>query len=141
MKVEFFINCSFNKTAPVCEFFSNNNNVSYVLDEFENNIKTNFQFDKTDFLGIRFLNKDDDDDNIVFIKRILVDDIDLQHFIFQGLFEPIYNKSWYNKQKIKPPKIYKPCTELRHNGEWVLDINLPIWKMIMNFWINDEKLA
>ena len=132
MKVEFFINCSFKKTAPVCEFFSNNNNTRYVLDDFKNNIKTNFQFDKNDFLGIRFLNKDGDDDNTVSIKRILVDDIDLQHLIFQGSFEPIYNISWYNKQKIKPPRTYKPGTEMRHNGEWVLDINLPIWKMIMN---------
>ena len=45
---------------------------------------------------------------------------------------------WYSKQNPKPPSEYTPCLELRHHGIWSLEISTPIWKMIMEQWINDK---
>lgn len=90
-------------------------------------------------IGVEFLNKDDIDDNWVEIKKIKIDNIDFQHFIFKGKFYPIYNPLWFESQKIKPPEFYCPGTQMRHAGKWVLPVTIPIFKTILNQWLNDER--
>ena len=80
-----------------------------------------------------------DNRNVVVIKKIIIDDIDLQHFIYRGSFTPRYNPEWFEKQDPKPPTSYSPCTELRHTGVWKMDTHAPIWEMLMKEWLNDKK--
>jgi hypothetical protein len=139
MKVKILLDTEYNKTAPICSVGSTTNEKQFVLQDKTCTIRCNLLFLPEDELHIKFTNKDDSDDNVILIKKIYIDGIDLQHFIFKGTFNPIYNMDWFNKQSIKPPRSYSPCTELRHNGVWRLDIKKPIWKMIMNKWIQDER--
>jgi|TARA_B100001094_G_scaffold294597_1_gene315351 hypothetical protein len=138
MKIELNLDCDYNKTPPICVFGSKHNSREQTLHK-TNNVVLNFDIESEDFLTIGFINKDDADDNVVFIKKILVDSIDLQHFLLKGRFTPEYNMNWFNKQDPKPPLVYAPCTELRHGGVWEIKLTTPIWKMIMEEWLNDKK--
>ena len=139
MKVKILLDTEYNKTAPICSVGSTTNEIQFVLQDKTCTISCNLPFLPEDELHIKFTNKDDSDDNVILIKKIYIDGIDLQHFILKGTFNPIYNMDWFNKQSIKPPRSYSPCTELRHNGVWRLDIKKPIWKMILENWMNDER--
>lgn len=96
-------------------------------------------FGEVDTLSIEFTNKDDTDDNVVTVIDVEIGNINLQHFIYRGRFYPEYNSDWYNTQEVKPPEFYCPGTEMRHNGCWVLDITTPIFKMVLDSWLNDER--
>ena len=139
MQVDLTLIANYKNTAPICLVYSSMTSQTFILDQKENFISTEIQFNNQDSINIKFVNKDDNDDNTIEINKIKLDGIDLQHFIYEGSFSPIYNKEWFEKQNPKPPLVYSPCTELRHNGNWSLNINLPIWKMIMNKWIADER--
>tara|TARA_R100000027_G_scaffold64924_1_gene58906 strand:- start:172 stop:591 length:420 start_codon:yes stop_codon:yes gene_type:complete len=139
MEVKLLLDTEYNKTAPTCSIGSTTNEKQFTLREKTCTIACDLPFLPEDQLYIKFTNKDDLDDNVIVIKKIYIDDIDLQHFILKGTFEPIYNMDWFNKQSVKPPKTYSPCTELRHNGVWRLDIKKPIWKMMLENWMNDER--
>jgi len=109
-----------------------------LLDSVVKNIKLDLDFLREDQLKITFKNKCDNEDNFIRIKKLKIDNIDLQHFIFEGMFYPVYNKNWYEEQEIKPPLYYKPGTEMRHNGSWILNVKTPIWKMMMEQWLQEE---
>ena len=128
MKVKIHINTEYKKTAPEIS-------ISCKSKKQE----CNFDIHNSDILQVYFLNKDDQDNNVIEIKKLYIDGINLQHFIYEGEFTPIYNQNWYNLQKTKPPSVYKPGTEMRHNGIWSLPITLPIWKMMMDNWITDDR--
>ena len=138
MKIEINLNCNFDRTPPICVFRSKHNSREQILQK-TNVVELDFAIEPQDFLSIHFINKDDRDDNVVIIKKILVDNIDLQHFLLKGKFTPEYNMDWYNNQDPKPPSVYAPCTELRHGGVWEIQLKTPIWKMIMEEWLNDKK--
>tara|TARA_X000000950_G_C13464390_1_gene477236 strand:- start:85 stop:501 length:417 start_codon:yes stop_codon:yes gene_type:complete len=138
MEIKIHIDCKFKTSPPVCEFSSMHSKVKKTL-QHSNIISLDFDLQPHDNLQINFINKDDYDDNVVIIKKIFVDDINLQHFIYNGVFRPIYNKDWFDKQDPTPPLQYSPCTELRHQGTWNIQIELPIWNMVMKEWLNDTK--
>lgn len=138
MKIEINFKADYERTKPVCRIYSHNSSHQIVL-EHESTFAGDFDLEERDTLHIEFINKDDIDDNVIHIDRVLVDDINLQHFIYEGEFFPQYEPNWLKKQKESPPDSYKPCTELRLKGIWELQINTPIWKMIMEKWLNDER--
>jgi hypothetical protein len=92
-----------------------------------------------DTLCIEFTNKSSSEDNWIEIKKIVLDDIDLQHFIFNGKFWPRYNTDWLQQQDPKPPTFYCPGTHMRHEGVWQLPVKLPIYRTVLDFWIDDER--
>jgi len=138
MRIEIQLDCNFNKTPPACVFSSKQNRKESTLEK-RNALVLDFNLNVEDFLSIDFINKDDNDDNVVIIKKIIMDDIDLQHFIYHGSFTPRYNPEWFEKQDPKPPTSYSPCTELRHSGVWKMEIHAPIWEMLMKEWLNDKR--
>ena len=139
MKIVLEILTQFKNTAPTIRVSNSVDNCEFNLKNKTNTIECNLNLQSSDTISIEFLNKDDNDDNVVELKKMFVDDIDIQHFIYDGEFFPTYNTNWYNEQTIKPPKSYKPGTEMRHNGKWILNVQLPIWKMMMDNWINDDR--
>ena len=139
MRLSLILKAKYKKTQPVVKISTANDSVEHKLNQDDNSIDIDLKTIENDEISIEFTNKDDNDDNVVELKKLSVDDIDLQHFIFEGTFVPVYNKEWYDSLDVKPPKEYKPGTVMRHQGVWSLPIKLPIWKMIMEQWINDEK--
>jgi hypothetical protein len=133
MLFEINLSAEFTKTAPIIVISSSLSSSNQTLKKGFNKLFLNFDFDKNDILSVHFLNKDDKDDNIVEIKNIIIDSIDLRHYIFEGEFTPIYNKLWYDSLSVKPPKSYKPGTIMRHSGIWTIPIHTPIWQMVMLF--------
>lgn len=93
----------------------------------------------SDMLWVEFVNKCDADDNWIEIKKIELDDINLEHFIFNGRFYPRYNPDWFAKQATQPPEFYCPGTQIRLGGQWQLPIKIPVYKTVLDFWINDER--
>lgn len=139
MQIELVIASKFKATAPICKISTSEQTTQVTCGEEINNINLDLDTATNDEIKIEFLNKDDQDDNVIIIKKIKMDGIDLQHFIYQGEFRPVYNQDWFDKQQPKPPLVYRPCTELRHNGVWSIRVSQPIWKMIMNEWIKDDR--
>jgi hypothetical protein len=95
--------------------------------------------DPEDNLNIEFTNKSDIEDNWLELKKIELDNINLQNFIFNGKFWPRYNANWLEQQDPKPPTFYCPGTHMRHEGVWQLPIKLPIYRTVLDFWIDDER--
>jgi len=139
MRLSLILKAKYKKTQPVVKISTTNDFVEHKLNQDDNSIDIDLKTIENDEISIEFTNKDDNDDNVVELKKLSVDDIDLQHFIFEGTFVPVYNKEWYDSLDVKPPNVYRPGTVMRHQGVWSLPIKLPIWKMIMEQWINDEK--
>ena len=138
MKIKLNLETEYNKTAPQCKIFSLKDSETVQLEK-ESVVELDFNLQNKDTLSINFFNKDGVDDNVIKINEIHIDDINIQHFIYNSTFFPEYNENWYAEQVVKPPNFYSPCTELRHNGIWNLKITTPIWKMIMNEWIKDDR--
>ena len=137
MKIKIKLETEFVNTAPRCKIYTTRDSRTFTLGK-QANIEVDLPCFAEDKLSINFLNKDGVEDNVVRIKELHIDDINLQHFIYNGVFYPEYDQQWYNEQETKPPKFYSPCTELRHNGTWHLNITLPIWKMMMENWLDDK---
>ena len=137
MKIKIEFETEYKKVKPKCHVSTINDGASFDLEK-KLTVDIDLVVVENDNLSIEFLNKDDNDDNVIKIKSIHIDDINLQHFIYKGVFRPAYNNEWYSKQDPKPPSEYTPCLELRHHGIWSLEISTPIWKMIMEQWINDK---
>jgi len=139
MKIEVDFEVIFKNKMPCIDLETNlYSKKDIILDSPKKNISLDLIVDKKDQLKISFKNKCDHEDNVIRLKKLKIDDIDLQHFIYEGKFYPAYNKEWYDKQVIKPPLYYRPGTEMRHTGVWILNITTPIWKMVMEQWLNDE---
>ena len=138
MKVKIVFNAKFKKIKPKLFVGSENNSFNVELEK-QTVFEEEFDLVPKDTLLIEFLNKCGVEDNIVFIKSIEIDGINLQHYIYDGTFFPEYDQDWLQKQTVTPPNFYKPCTELRVKGEWKLGITTPIWKMIMEKWLHDDR--
>jgi len=138
MKIKIVLKSQFKKIVPEVEISTTNNIYKTLLDT-DTIFEKEFNLQQKDVLKINFLNKDGVDDNIIFIKSIEIDEINLQHYIHDGIFYPEYDQNWLAQQIQIPPTFYKPCTELRLKGTWHLNIQLPIWKMIMEKWLNDNR--
>jgi hypothetical protein len=97
-------------------------------------IDLDVDFAPVDQLKIKFLDKvhipDSKHDTSVELKSIVIDDIDLQHFLFAGKFYPCYDENFY--KDFSPPDYYQPGTVMYHNGTFELNIKTPIWKFLMD---------
>ena len=137
MKVKIIFRSQYKRTKPICKIFSHNTSYELAIDN--DMFEEDFDLQQNDAVNIEFMNKDGVDDNVVFIDEIHIDDINIQHYIYDGEFFPEYDNEWLQKQNTVPPMSYKPCTELRLKGVWKLSIITPIWKMMMEKWLNDKK--
>ena len=138
MKIDIKLRSDYRNTKPICKIYSKKNTYQIAV-ENEQIFTRDFDIDERDTLNIEFTNKDGVDDNVVYIDQVSVDDINLQHFIYEGEFFPEYAPDWLKEQKELPPSSYKPCTELRLKGTWKLQFKTPIWKMMMEKWLQDER--
>jgi len=73
-------------------------------------------------------------DQLVFIKSIEIDEIDIGSLVYEGIYTPIYPQPWYSQQ-VKagtiPPKSFKNVTSMGHNGTWVLGFQSPFYMWLL----------
>jgi hypothetical protein len=91
-------------------------------------------------LKIRRYGKTDDQcvngkDQMLIIKQIIIDDIDIQNIIDSRSYnEPIYPEVWANEQKEKGVELEKRIlaeTWLGHNSTWSLEFTSPFYKFLI----------
>ena len=138
MKVKINFRSQYQNTKPVCKVFTQKTTYTTEVEK-QHRFEQDFDLQQNDTLNIEFVNKDGIDDNVVHIDEISIDDINLQHYIYEGEFWPEYDSKWLELQTTAPPESYQPCTELRLKGIWKFNIITPIWKMIMEKWLNDKR--
>lgn len=97
-------------------------------------ISDNIELSSYDEIKICFYDKihvtNSNKDTYVDLKKIEIDDINLQHFILKGKYYPNYNEHFY--KEFSPPEFYQPGTTMYHNGVFVLKVKTPIWKFLMD---------
>lgn len=128
----------YNSVPPICTIRTKKTSHTITLSKTDM-FEQDFYVEETDVLEIEFTNKDGQDDNVVHIDSISIDEINQQHYIYQGVFYPQYDREWLESQTQPPPAQYSPCTELRLKGVWKYNIKTPIWKMLMEKWLNDDR--
>lgn len=138
LSVKIHFTSTFRRTPPVVLVGKGEFQRLFIIDQ-KTVAELELPFDAVDTLDVTFTNKNDADNNVVTITDVSIADINLQHFVYAGRFYPAYNQDWYSKQESKPPEFYCPGTEMRHNGTWVLDVTTPIFKMVLNNWLHDER--
>jgi len=60
-------------------------------------------------------------DQMLNIKSIEIDEIDIGSLVYEGVYSPEYAEPWASQQKsagIELPETFKNVTQMGHNGEW-----------------------
>jgi len=97
-------------------------------------INLDIDFAPVDQLKIKFFDKihipNSKKDTFIELRKIIIDDINLQHFLFEGKFYPCYNENFYHE--FSPPEFYQPGSTMYHNGTFEVNLKTPIWKFLMD---------
>ena len=73
-------------------------------------------------------------DQLLHIKYIEIDEINIGSLIYEGVYTPEYPEPWASQQaKIgnKLPESYKRVTELGHNGAWTFSFTSPFYMWLL----------
>jgi len=73
-------------------------------------------------------------DQLLHIKSISIDDIDIGALVYKGVYTPIYPEPWYTQQKeagIDHPISFENVTDIGHNGRWVFTFGSPFYMWLL----------
>jgi len=73
-------------------------------------------------------------DQLLFIKSIEIDEIDLGGLIYEGLYHPQYPEPWASEQKQagkQLPVSFKNVTSMGHNGRWEITFTSPFYMWLL----------
>ena len=73
-------------------------------------------------------------DQLLFIKSIEIDEIDLGGLVYEGLYYPEYPEPWASEQKQagkELPVSIKNVTSMGHNGRWELTFTSPFYMWLL----------
>ena len=73
-------------------------------------------------------------DQLLHIKHIEIDEIDIGALVYEGVYTPIYAEPWASQQaKLgnKLPESYKNVTTLGHNGTWTFSFTSPFYMWLL----------
>lgn len=73
-------------------------------------------------------------DQLLFIKSIEIDEIDLGGLIYEGLYTPQYPEPWASEQKQAGnalPTSFKNVTSMGYNGSWELGFTSPFYMWLL----------
>ncbi len=79
-------------------------------------------------------NNNIDRDQLLHIKSIEIDDIDIGSLVFDGIYTPIYPEPWYSQQvkaNKMPEQSFKNATTLGHNGTWEIGFTTPFYMWLL----------
>lgn len=84
---------------------------------------------------VRQAKTDQDPEQMLIIKSIFIDGIDVQNLIWsRSQYKPDYPKAWYQQQVSQgqiPEATVIGETWLGHNGEWIMPFASPFWRHLM----------
>jgi hypothetical protein len=69
-------------------------------------------------------------DQLLHIKSIEIDEIDIGALVYEGVYTPKYPEPWYSQQVSAgntPEKSFKNVTAMGHNGTWTLAFESPFY--------------
>ena len=73
-------------------------------------------------------------DQLLHIKMIEIDEIDLGSVVYSGVYTPEYQEPWYSQQ-VKagktPQQSFKNVTCMGHNGEWKWTFSSPFYMWLL----------
>ena len=84
---------------------------------------------ETNFAGGKILN-----DQILHIKSIEIDEIDIGALVYEGVYKPVYPPRWAQQQKKAGkdlPKSFKNVTAMGHNGTWTFKFASPFYMWLL----------
>jgi len=73
-------------------------------------------------------------DQLLHIKSIENDEIDLGSLIYNGVYKPNYPEPWASQQAEagnKLPESYKNVTQMGHNGTWTFTFESPFYMWLL----------
>jgi|TARA_B100001094_G_C17949379_1_gene679722 hypothetical protein len=73
-------------------------------------------------------------DQLLHIKNIEIDEIDIGALVYQGVYTPEYPQPWATQQKEdgnELPRSFKSVTRMGHNGEWKLGFASPFYMWLL----------
>ena len=73
-------------------------------------------------------------DQILHIRDITIDEIDIGALVYEGKYRPEYPEPWASQQAKagnKLPEIIKNSPDLGHNGTWTLTFNSPFYMWLL----------
>ena len=73
-------------------------------------------------------------DQLLHIKSIEIDEIDIGSLIYEGVYKPAYPKMWAIQQKEagnKLPETLKNSPDLGHNGTWTFTFSSPFYMWLL----------
>ena len=135
-KIDILINDELNYTGEI-----NGSEQSPTLIEFEKKLEEDQEYK----LVIKRYNKTADQckidsdgkiikDQLLHIKSIEIDEIDIGSLIYEGLYTPQYPEPWYSQQvkaNKTPEKSFKNATSMGHNGIWEFKFQSPFYMWLL----------
>jgi len=73
-------------------------------------------------------------DQLLHIKNIEIDEIDIGSLVYEGVYIPEYPEPWATQQRdagIELPKSFKNVTNMGHNGSWSLQFESPFYMWLL----------
>ena len=73
-------------------------------------------------------------DQLLHIKSIEIDEIDIGGLVYEGEYTPTYPEPWATQQKeagIELEKSFKNVTQIGHNGEWKFTFMSPFYMWLL----------
>ena len=73
-------------------------------------------------------------DQVLHIKSIEIDEIDIGALVFDGVYRPEYPEPWATQQRSagnELPAEFKNVTEMGHNGTWSLTFSSPFYMWLL----------
>tara|TARA_Y100000114_G_C11612642_1_gene255839 strand:+ start:66 stop:548 length:483 start_codon:yes stop_codon:yes gene_type:complete len=73
-------------------------------------------------------------DQLLHIKSIEIDEIDIGGLVYEGVYEPTYAEPWATQQKeagVVLPKTSKNVTSMGHNGVWRFKFQSPFYMWLL----------
>ena len=73
-------------------------------------------------------------DQLLYIKSIEIDEIDIGSLVYEGVYKPEYPELWASQQAKagnKLPKTIKNSPDLGHNGTWTFSFTSPFYMWLL----------
>jgi hypothetical protein len=73
-------------------------------------------------------------DQLLHIKSIEIDEIDIGALVFEGIYTPIYPEPWATQQREagnKLPESLKNVVQMGHDGEWIFKFSSPFYMWLL----------
>jgi|TARA_B110000444_G_scaffold197645_1_gene188580 hypothetical protein len=73
-------------------------------------------------------------DQMLYIKSIEIDEIDIGALVYEGVYTPEYPEPWVTQQReagVEMPETFKNVTKMGHNGSWSFTFGSPFYMWLL----------